>query len=115
MAGAVLGLVLADRGCDLGNGMFDREPSCGEIYAVPFEPQDFAPAQAVQSGDLHKGIDRIVPDRVKQGFELVGAVVAGFIPLLLRKLDELTGIRRPFRLCGLLLPFHRKRLADRIG
>ena len=73
--------------------MLDREPSSGEIYAVPFQPQDFASAQTVQGGDLYKGIDGIIPDRVKQGLELVGAVVAGFIPLLFRKLDKLTGIR----------------------
>ena len=75
MAGAVLRFVLADRCRDLGNGVLDREPPGGEIHAVPFQPQDFAPAQTVQGGDFHKGIDGIIPDRVKRGFELFGAVV----------------------------------------
>ena len=44
MAGAVLGLVLADCCRDLGNSVLDREPSGSEIHAVPFQAQDFAPA-----------------------------------------------------------------------
>ena len=49
--------------------------------------------ETIQGGDLHKGIDRVVTDRVKQSFELVGVVIAGLIALLLRKLNELTRIR----------------------
>ena len=56
MAGAVLCFVLADCCCDLRDGVLDREPPRGEIHAVPFQPQDLAPAQAVQGGDLYEGI-----------------------------------------------------------
>ena len=73
--------------------MFDRQPPGGKINAVPFQTQDFASAQTIQSSDFYKGIDRVVTDRFKQGFELVGIIIAGLIALLFRKLNKLTGIR----------------------
>ena len=73
--------------------MLDGHPPGGKINAVPFQAQHLAAAETIQGGDLHKGIDRVVTDRVKQSFELVGVVIAGLIALLLRKLNELTRIR----------------------
>ena len=73
--------------------MFDRQPPGGRINAVPFQSQDFASAKTIQGSDLHEGIDRVVTDCIKEGFELVGIIIAGLIALLFRKLNKLTGIR----------------------
>lgn len=73
--------------------MFDGQPPGGKINAVPFQAQHLAAAETIQGGDLDKGIDRVVTDRVKQSFELDGVVIAGLIALLLRKLNELTRSR----------------------
>ena len=66
MAGAVLGFVITHCRCDLGNRVLDGETPGGEIHAVPFQPQDFASAQAIQSGDLYQRINGILADRLKQ-------------------------------------------------
>lgn len=54
--------------------MLDGQPPGGKINAVPFQAQHLAAAETIQGGDLHKGIDRVVTDRI--------VVAAGSKPLV---------------------------------
>ena len=80
VAAGVLGLILFHSGSYLAYRVTDGQDTPVKVDAVPLKAQQFTAAQAINGGDFHQRIQRVILDGFQEHLQLLCRVKMRFMP-----------------------------------